>query len=31
MDGLPGGLTGGVDEAKGGSVTESDGSDVEGP
>ena len=30
-DGLPGGLAGGVNEVKGGSLTESDGSDVEGP
>ena len=30
-DGFPGGLTGGVDEVKGGSLTEFDGDDVEGP
>ena len=30
-DGLPGGLTGGVDEVKGGSLTEFYGADVEGP
>ena len=30
-DGLPGGLTGGIDEFKGGSLTEFDRADVEGP
>ena len=30
-DGLPGGLTGGFNEVKGGNLTEFNGSDVEGP
>ena len=30
-DGLPSGLTGGADAVKGGSLTEFDGADVEGP